>query len=161
LQADVVDVPAQAFTIPYSGTSYGLFDVVYSIALDGTDDLNTYTERVRSVVESYRDAGTHMRSLTVSGDLSDAYPTDTIADGALLLNVGVDPVETVQLEGKRHNGQYRRDGSSLGSFDGLFSFDGAILYGLTPGPLISFNNSGEDLLVTLTIAGAVQPEERI
>lgn len=161
LQAKVVDAPAQAFTTPYAGTSYGLFDVVYSIALDGADTFDTYTARVRAVVEAYRDAGTHMRSLIVSGDLYDAYDTNTIADGALSIGIGIDPVETVQLEGKRHNGQYRRDGSSLGNFDGLFNFDGAILYGLTPGPLISFNNSGEDLLITLTIAGSVQPEERI
>ena len=161
LQAKVVDVPAQPFTSPYSGTSYGLFDVVYSIALDGGDTFDTYTERVRAVVNSYRDAGTHMRSLTVSGDLYDSYDTASIADGSLLIGIGVGPEEVVQLEGKRHNGKYRRDGSFMSDFGGSTMYDGGTVYGWNPGPPISFNNSGEDLFITLTIAGVVQPEERV
>ena len=162
LQADVTDAPAEPFTTPYAGTSYGLFDVVYSIALDGDDDLNVYIDRVRAVVESYRDAGTHLKSITASGALADTYDTNTQAsDSGLAVDVGVFAEETVQLEGKRHNGKYRRDGSFLAEWGGTYSYDGTIVYGWNPGPLISFNNSGEELKLTITTAGVPAPEESI
>lgn len=161
LRASVVDAPARAFTSPYAGTSYGLFDVVYSIALDSSDDFGTYTSRVRAVVDAYRAAGTHMRTLAVNGTLADTYPTGTIDDSSVSFRVKPEMLETFQLEGKRHNGQYRRDGSFVPQYNGAWDYSGAIVYGTNPGAPITFNNSGEELVITITQAGVPQPPERV
>lgn len=88
LYASVIDSPVEAFTVPVAGTSWGLFDVVYAIDLSGSDDINFYTARVTAIVETLRDAGTHMKSIQISGALADSYDTAaTASDTPSALNV--------------------------------------------------------------------------
>lgn len=137
LNARVTDVPAQAFTVPYAGTSYGLFDVVYSIALDGDDDLSVYTERVRRLVEQVRDAGTHMRTISVRGDLADAYPVQELASEALDVSVGMSIVESAALQLNLHDGSRLRNGS------------------------ITYDSGSESLQLTIITNGVAAPPESI
>lgn len=131
LEADVVDVPAQAFTSPASGTSFGLFDVVYSVDLSGSEDLNAYTTRVVDVIERLRDAGTHMRAISISGRLADTYPTASAsAEAFSSLTLAQDDVaESAALVNRRHNSVFLHDGS------------------------IPFDSGDEDLVITVSTSG--------
>lgn len=137
LNARVTDAPAAAFTIPYAGTSYGLFDVVYSIMLDGNDDLAVYTERVRRLVEQVRDAGTHLRTISVRGDLMDAYPIETSVGESVNFGVSQEISESAALGTVLHNGVHLRDGS------------------------ITYDSSAETLLLQVITAGVPGPVQDI
>lgn len=138
LRAQVIDAAAQAFTSPYAGTSYGLFDVVYDIDLEGTDDINAYTSRVTAIVEALRDAGTHMKSILISGRLDDSYNTLARASDALsAISVGIGFEDSAALVQRMHNGAYLRDGS------------------------IAYNSGAESLTLTLTVSGVPQSPEPI
>lgn len=164
LQARVTDAAAEAFTSPYVGTSYGLFDVVYDIDLEGTDDINSYTSRVTAIVEALRDAGTHMKSVLVSGRLADAYDTAArAADSMSPLTVSFPSIsESAAILVRRHDGTYRRDGKVLNYYSGAITFDGSWVYGWNDvTPPLTYNAGGEGLTITLTIGGVVQPPESV
>lgn len=58
---------------------YGLFDVTYGYDLESGQDPTTYAQTVADLVNKYRDAGTHLHTLKLSGSvLMDAFtaPTD-------------------------------------------------------------------------------------
>lgn len=137
LNARVTDAPALAFTVPYAGTSYGLFDVVYSIALDGPDDLSVYTARVRDLVEQVRDAGTHLRTISVRGDLADFYPVETEADESLALAVGHAFSESAALGVVLHDGVHMHNGS------------------------VTYDSSAETLLLQVITGGVPGPVEEV
>ncbi len=137
LNARVTDAPAMAFTTPYVGTSYGLFDVVYSVMLDGDDDLSVYTDRVRSLVEQVRDAGTHLRTISVRGDLMDLYDVDTLVGDPMDLRVAQDIVESAALASVLHNATHFRNGS------------------------IRYDSSEETLLLTVITAGVPGAQQQI
>jgi hypothetical protein len=68
----------------YSATAtpiYGLFDVQYGYDLINGGDVAAFTQTVKDLVNRLRDAGTHMRSLSLTGSaLTDALtpPTDSV-----------------------------------------------------------------------------------
>lgn len=76
--------PVHDGTISYDGTStynaignpiYGLFDVVTGYDLEGGPDVAEYSATVAALIETLRDAGTHLRSLSLAGGLmTDAGP---------------------------------------------------------------------------------------
>lgn len=152
LIAKVTDAPAEAFTVPYSGTSYGLFDVVYQIDLGGDDDINFFTARVVAIIEKLRDAGTHMKSISIQGALADTYDTlatavETMSD----INVDlVDPVESAAMQFNRHDGLRRRNGDVS---DGVG--------GWNPGPIFYYDNGNEELVITITDDGITAPPENV
>ena len=148
LVAHVVDVTTpRTFTAGSGGSSYGLFNVVYSIALDGSDPISANTARVSAIVESYRDAGTHIGSIVVNGVLADVYATATIAETMGTMNVGMAPiVESAALYFVRYDATYRYDGSVVATG--------------VPG-VITYNNSGETLLLTRRVSGVLQAQEQI
>lgn len=142
LLATVTDSPVEAFTIPFSGftgTSYGLFDVVYSIDLGGSDDINFYAARVTAIVEALRDAGTHMKSIKITGDLADTYDMRGRATDAMsALNIGFgDFLESAAFV--------------VYHYDATYHYDGTITYG----------SRNEQLILTQTIGGVDQPPETI
>lgn len=190
LQADVSDYTTPTpFTTPYNGTSYGLFDVIYSVALDGDEDLSVYTGRVSSIVESFRDAGTHMRTILINGVLSDTYPFSSITEVESPLDIEfLDLTESAALGLKRHDGTYRRDGArwdgsewipadggtvsdpafpsggsiSLLGAGALYLVGGGFIgFGSALGSPVLFNNSGEELILTITDDGVTAPPELI
>jgi hypothetical protein len=66
---------------------YGLFDVQYGYDLINGGDVSAFTQTVKDLVNKLRDAGTQMRSLSLTGSaLTDALtpPTDT----AIVLSAG-------------------------------------------------------------------------
>lgn len=71
----------------YNGTAdlyYGLFDVVVAYDLEGNISPNAFASEVRVFVEKFRDAGTQLQSLSLSGGvLSDQYPLSETDSHAL------------------------------------------------------------------------------
>ena len=64
---------------------YGLFDVEYVYNLESGADISEYALKVASVVNSLRDAGTHLRAVNLmSSQLNDTVDTGTWSDGASL-----------------------------------------------------------------------------
>lgn len=139
LVAKVTDSPAEAFTVPYSGTSYGLFDVVYQIDLSGDDDINFFTSRVVAIVEKLRDAGTHMKSISIQGSLADTYDTlATATESMSSINIGIT--------------DFAEDASfQTATYDATYKYNHTIKY----------NNTSEKLLLTITDDGITLPTERI
>jgi len=138
LLAKVTDAPAEAFTTPYAGTSYGLFDVVYDIDLGGSDDINAYASRVVSIVDLLRDAGTHLKSVSVNGSFSESYDSANMTDSLSAINVAFT--------------DFAEDASfSTIVYDATYNYNGAIKH----------NNTTETLLLTVTDDGITLPTERI
>ena len=77
--------PAYNGAINYDGTShynatskpqYGLFDIDYGYDLINGGDITSFAAIVRDLIGRLRDAGTHLRALTLTGSaISDAYTT--------------------------------------------------------------------------------------
>jgi len=74
---------------------YGLFDVVVGYDLEGDEDPTEFQASVTSLVNALRDAGTHMRSLSLSGSQLDDSWTDPITD-SFVLSVGASLSDSVQ-----------------------------------------------------------------
>lgn len=139
LLAKVTDAPAEPFTTPYAGTSYGLFDVVYQIDLSGGDDLNAYAARVVDIVESLRHAGTHMKSVSLQGALADVYDTlATASETMSAINVAFeDFAESAAFKTNTYNGAHTHNAA------------------------INHDNTTEDLVITITDDGVTGPPEPI
>lgn len=84
----------------HSSPIYGLFDVDYGYdLLDGTD-FNSFANTVRALIERLRDAGTHLRSLTLTASqISDsvAEPVDSFDSGVVSMQAS-DTVAAVQSD---------------------------------------------------------------
>lgn len=136
--------------ITYSGGGlgtprYGLFDVRYGYDLiNGAGDINTFAATVRDLIGRLRDAGTHLRALTLTGSVmnDDADPP---TDGVMTLAAGVSLTDTMDAptEASVMNADAQfadsltapGDTSGLGLdvsynyvYDGFRSYDGAITY---------------------------------
>lgn len=161
--AKVTDVTTPtAFTAGSGGTSYGLFDVVYTVALDSNQTFANYTTKVTAIVEAFRAAGTHMRQILINGSLEDSYPISNIGENFAALNVSfADVTENKQFKVRRHDGTYRRDGAHINYYNGDIVYDGSNVYGWTPGSGIPFDSGAEELTITITDGSGTHPPETI
>lgn len=53
---------------------HGLFDATAAIDLGGSQDINAFRQRVIEVSNAFRDAGTHLRQVIITGMLDDSVP---------------------------------------------------------------------------------------
>ena len=92
-----------------TATQYGLFDVTYAFDLINGLDSASYAAAITALIEQVRDAGTHLRTLVLTGStLSDAFqfaPTDN--SDSLVLNYANNAV-----------------------YDGTYNYDGTIAFNL-------------------------------
>jgi hypothetical protein len=79
-----------------SSPMYGLFDVQYGYDLVNGGDIAGFASVVRGLIERMRDAGTHLRALSLTGSvLSDSVPAPT-ESASLSLATGVRLADAVQ-----------------------------------------------------------------
>jgi hypothetical protein len=131
----------------YSSTSsplYGLFDVEYGYDITNGGDIGGFADVVRGLIDRLRDAGTHLRSLSLKGSvLSDSVsaPTDTSGmalGGAISLSdAAAAPADSSSMAmataSMTDSIPARQDGLGLVvttqyKFSGLRRFDGVISY---------------------------------
>lgn len=82
----------------YNGTAdlyYGLFDVVVAYDLLGGGSPNAFASEVRAFVEKFRDAGTQLQSLNLSGAvITDVYPLAETDSHSLAVTASLDDTFT-------------------------------------------------------------------
>lgn len=66
-----------------SGPAYGLFDVEYGYDLINGGSITEFAATIRSLLSRLRDAGTHLRALTLTGSaLTDTFTSPPVDDGS-------------------------------------------------------------------------------
>jgi hypothetical protein len=80
--------------------SFGLFDVQTGFNLEGSENITDFENRVKAIVERFRDAGTHLRSIT----LAPSTLTDTATDPT-------DSASLTVFTGTLYSGRFNYDGT--------------------------------------------------
>lgn len=106
-----IATPAYNGTITHNGArqynatakpQYGLFDVEYGYDLINGGSITEFAQIVRDLIGRLRDAGTHLRALTLTGSaMADAYeaaPTDGSSTQDLAVTVGLSDALTAPSE---------------------------------------------------------------
>ncbi|WP_175787394.1 phage head spike fiber domain-containing protein [Burkholderia anthina] len=75
---------------------YGLFDVTYGYDIENGADLTSFRQVVVQLINLLRAAGTHMRSIALTGSaLTDALTSPPTDGGNLAFSVGMSPTDTL------------------------------------------------------------------